>query len=255
MVFARQGFNPAVTSCMNLDRTRGAVGASRASYFDVQGRRQEADSETLRRIVEALSARRQSAGRRRRRTGSPEPAYQGDGRKMLGAGGAALRGAIAAQLGPRRFQRSRAICWKLSRISAARASGSTRCTRSSMTVRAAPAARIRRTADCFSIRSISTSRRSRNSIAAMPPTCRRDRRLREAELVDYPAVATVKIAALRAAYRNFCDGGSGRAAHDFACLSGGARPRARTFRRLRDVAATASRRVAGVARAMAAAGR
>ena len=41
-------------------------------------------------------------------------------------------------------------------------------------------------------------------------------RLRDAELVDYPAVATLKIAALRAAYRSFAANGSDERRADFA---------------------------------------
>ena len=153
-------------------------------------------SETLRRIVEALSA-----------AGNPPAAVDAAGTaagarlsgrrpQALGAGGAALRRALAAQLGPRRFHRSRGAAGDRRRSRRRAASGSIRCTRSSMT---GPdrAARIRRTAGCFSIRSTSTSRRSRNFDRAHARSSPREiARLRDAELVDYPAVATLKLAAL-----------------------------------------------------------
>src|SRR6476469_1974064 len=51
------------------------------SYFDIQGRRRIAADGTLRRIVEALSARGNQPASVREQAKQPELAYQGDGRK------------------------------------------------------------------------------------------------------------------------------------------------------------------------------
>ena len=72
-------------------------------------------------------------------------------------------------------------------------------------------------------------------------------RLRDAELVDYSAVAALKIAALRAAYRSFAANGSDERRQDFALLSAGARPGAGKFRGIRDPAGATFRRVVGMA--------
>ena len=50
-------------------------------YFDVQGRRREADGDTIRRIVEALSAGGNQPAFAHEQPKTPERAYQGDGRK------------------------------------------------------------------------------------------------------------------------------------------------------------------------------
>src|SRR6185295_19474993 len=50
-------------------------------YFDVTGRWRQADEATLRRIAEALSAEGNSPVSLERPALSPEPSYQGDGRK------------------------------------------------------------------------------------------------------------------------------------------------------------------------------
>ena len=52
-----------------------------ANYLDIQGRRCHADPETLRRIVEALSAAGHQPADIHAPARQPEPAYQGDGRK------------------------------------------------------------------------------------------------------------------------------------------------------------------------------
>src|SRR4029079_18778249 len=51
------------------------------SYFDVQGHRRDADEDTIRRIVEALSAGGNQPAFAHEHTRTPERAYQGDGRK------------------------------------------------------------------------------------------------------------------------------------------------------------------------------
>ena len=96
---------------------------------------------------------------------TPEPAYQGDGRKCW---------VLAVQLYGVRSRRNwghgdfsdlAELAGDRRRTGRRRGSASTRCTRSSMIGPDTPAVPIRRTAGCFSIRSISTSRRSRNSTA------------------------------------------------------------------------------------------
>src|SRR5229473_2260624 len=51
------------------------------SYFDVQGRRRDADAGTIRRIVEALSAGGNQPAFVNEQAKPPESAFQGDGRK------------------------------------------------------------------------------------------------------------------------------------------------------------------------------
>ncbi len=50
-------------------------------YFDVQGRRRDADSDTLGRIIEVLSAGGNQPASANENVKTPERAYQGDGRK------------------------------------------------------------------------------------------------------------------------------------------------------------------------------
>ena len=75
----------------------------------------------------------QSAGFRRH--GRPPAGAGVSGRRpaALGAGRPALRRALAAQLGPRRFHRSRALIEIAAELGGARRSGSIRCTRCSPT--------------------------------------------------------------------------------------------------------------------------
>jgi 4-alpha-glucanotransferase len=65
---------------MNLTELAARWGIE-PSYLDIQGRRQIADEETLRRIVEALSAAGNPPAAVDPPARLPEPAYQGDGRK------------------------------------------------------------------------------------------------------------------------------------------------------------------------------
>src|SRR5437764_6822949 len=51
------------------------------SYLDIQGRRRDADESTIRRIVEALSARGNQPASVLEQARDPSLAYQGDGRK------------------------------------------------------------------------------------------------------------------------------------------------------------------------------
>ena len=106
-----------------------------------------------------------------------------------------------AQLGDGRFHRSRRPDRTGRITSAPTASASIRCMRCSTTVRAI-AARIRRTAGCFSTRSISTSK-SCPEFQLDAETKAALARLRALDVVDYVAVAGLKWRALRAAFAAF----------------------------------------------------
>ena len=238
-----------------LDRTRGALG-HRGELFRYpgpapgRGRRDPAPASSRRCPLPAI--RRLPPSRRR---GSRSPPIRATAANA-GCWRCSFTGCGRGAIGATAISAISRRCWRSSPISAARASGSIRCTRSSMTGPDARAVRIRRTAGCFSIRSTSTSRRSRNSTALMRQVCSPDiARLRDAELVDYPAVATLKLAAIARGVSEFCCERQRQAPRRLRRLPGGARPSARMLRRLRDVAAEAFRRMVGMAGAMAAAER
>ena len=185
------------------------------SYLDVQGRRRDADEGTIRRIVEALSAGGNQPASWHEKAREPELAYQGDGRKcwvlavqlygvrsrrnwghgdfsdlanlleiVAGLGGAGIG------LNPLHAQfYDRAAC-----------SGSPY----------SPNSRLFLNPLYIDIEAIEEfdRRHTANLIADIA-------RLREAELVDYAAVATLKTAALRAAYRHFATNGSDERRQDF----------------------------------------
>ena len=218
------------------------------SYFDIQGRRQEADEETLRRIVEALSAagnppaavdgrRRQPrarlSGRRPRDAGCWRCSFTGCGR---GATGATAISAISRR------------CWTSSPISAAPASGSTRCTRSSMT---GPVLGQPVFAEQPAV-SQSALHRRRGDRGIRPRSCRKSRaeiaRLRDAELVDYPAVATLKTRGVARGVSEFCcERQRGSAARDFAAYRAERGRALECFAAFETLRQTAFRRVVGMA--------
>ena len=80
-----------------------AAGASRASFSTYSAIGSAASPDTLRRLIEAMAA----SGATPRALAPPAVmrAYQGERPPAVGAGGAALRAALAPQLGHRRFQR------------------------------------------------------------------------------------------------------------------------------------------------------
>jgi 4-alpha-glucanotransferase len=185
------------------------------SYFDVQGRRRNANEATIRRIVEALSVGgiqpASGAGQARQ----PEPAYQGDGRKCW---------VLAVQLYAVRSRHN----WGHGDFSdlaslleiIARAGG-------------AGIGLNPLHAQFYDRASCSGSPYSPNSRLFINPlyidvaaveefdsgpaaSIAQDiARLRNAELIDYPAVAALKIAALRAAYQRFAANGSSERRQDF----------------------------------------
>jgi 4-alpha-glucanotransferase len=185
------------------------------SYFDVQGRRRDADEGTIRRIVEALSARGNQPAAANEQAKQPALAYQGDGRKcwvlavqlygvrsrhnwghgdfsdlaglleiIAGLGGAGIG------LNPLHAQfYDRATC-----------SGSPY----------APNSRLFLNPLYIDVEAIEEFDRCYAANFAADISG-----LRDAELIDYSAVAVLKIAALRAAYRSLVANGSGERRRDF----------------------------------------
>ena len=175
-------------------------------------------------------------------------------RPLLAAGGPALRRPLGAQLGHRGFHRPRRLDRAGRRPWAPTASGSIRCTPCSTTARAI-AAPIRRTAGCFSIRSISTSKNCRD-FSARSPSKGAIARLRRATLVDYAAVAELKWRALRFGIRRPSRPIPKRERQaGFREVSRRARAAAVAVRLLRGAAAQIQQAVVGMAGRMAAAGR
>jgi 4-alpha-glucanotransferase len=186
------------------------------SYLDIQGRRREADSETLGRIVEALSASDHPPTAMKPQAQQPEPAWQGDGRKSW---------VLAVQLYGVRSRRN----WGhgdftdlagLLEIVAGLGGGG---------IGLNPLhAQFYDRPSCSGSPYSPNSRQFLNplyiDVEAIPEFDRYHAanlaediaRLREAELVDYPAVAALKLGALRAAYRSFCASGSTARRADFA---------------------------------------
>ncbi len=186
------------------------------SYLDIQGRRREADEGTIRRIVEALSARGSQPAAMRQHVKEPELAYQGDGRKywvlavqlygvrsrrnwghgdfsdladllevIAGLGGAGIG------LNPLHAHFYDRASWSGSPYS--------------------PNSRLFLNPLYIDIEAVEEFDRGHAVNIAQDIA-----RLRDAELVDYSAVAALKIAALRAAYRSFAANGSRERRQDFA---------------------------------------
>jgi 4-alpha-glucanotransferase len=187
-----------------------------ASYFDIQGRRQVADEETLRLVVEALSAAGNPPAAATPPARPPEPAYQGDGhkswvlavqlygvrsRRNWGHGDfsdlAALLG-IVADLGGAGIGLNPLHAQFYDRPG---------CSGSPYS----PNSRLFLNPLYIDVEAIEEFDRAH--AASLSPDIPR---LREAELVDYPAIATLKLAALHAAHRNFIASGSDKRRADFA---------------------------------------
>jgi 4-alpha-glucanotransferase len=185
-------------------------------YFDIQGHRRDASEDTLRRVAEALSAGGNEPVSVNSRTHRPDPAFQGDGRKTW---------VLAVQLYGVRSARN----WghgdfsdlaELLDILADRGCGG---------IGVNPLhAQFYDRPDCSGSPYSPNSRLFFNplyiDVEALDEFDHKHAasvaddiaRLREAELVDYPAVARVKLAALRRAYLNFCDSGNAARRQDFA---------------------------------------
>jgi 4-alpha-glucanotransferase len=186
------------------------------SYLDIQGRRQDADEGTIRRIVEALSARGNQPASVREQARQPELAYQGDGRKCW---------VLAVQLYGVRSRRNWGhgdfsdladLLEIIARLGGAgiginplhaqfydRAS----CSGSPYS----PNSRLFLNPLYVDVEAVEEFDRG-HAVNIAPDIAR----LRDAELVDYCAVAALKIAALRAAYRSFAANGSRERRQDFA---------------------------------------
>lgn len=200
---------------MNLTELAARWGIE-ASYLDIQGRRQTADEETLRRIVEALSAAGNPPAAVDPPARQPEPAYQGDGRKCW---------VLAVQLYGVRSRRN----WGHGDFSDLAALLDIVADLGCAGIGLNPLH-----AQFYDRPGCSGSPYSPNSRLFLNPlyidveaTEEFDRahaaslaqdiaRLRDAELVDYTAIAALKIAGLRAAFRRFVANGSDKRRADFA---------------------------------------
>jgi len=186
------------------------------SYFDIQGRRRIADEGTIRRIVEALAARGNQPAALREQTRQPELAYQGDGRKCW---------VLAVQLYGVRSRRNWGhgdfsdLADLLKVIAALGGAGvglnplhaqfydRATCSGSPYS----PNSRLFLNPLYIDLEAVEEF--DRGLYVNIAPDIAR---LRDAELVDYSAVAALKIAALRAAYRSFAANGSRERRQDFA---------------------------------------
>jgi 4-alpha-glucanotransferase len=187
-----------------------------ASYVDIQGRQQVAEGDTLRRIVEALSAAGSPPAAAESAARQPEPAYQGNGRKCW---------VLAVQLYGVRSRRNWGhgdfsdLAALLEIVADLGGAGiglnplhaqfydHSACSGSPYS----PNSRLFLNPLYIDVESIEEFDRTHS--ASLSPDVAR---LCEVELVDYPAVATLKIAALHAAYRNFVASGSDKRRAEFA---------------------------------------
>jgi 4-alpha-glucanotransferase len=186
------------------------------SYLDIQGRRRDADEGTIRRIVEALSARGNQPTSVLERAREPTLAFQGDGRKCW---------VLAVQLYGVRSRRNWGhgdfsdLADLLEVIAGLGGAGiglnplhaqfydRASCSGSPYS----PNSRLFLNPLYIDIEAVEEFDRGHAAHLAADIA-----RLRDAELVDYGAVAALKIAALRAAYRSFAVNGSRERGQDFA---------------------------------------
>jgi 4-alpha-glucanotransferase len=181
-------------------------------YFDVYGERHEASAETLRRLVEALEA----GGCRPASTAErphPEPAYQGEGRRLW---------VLAVQLYAVRSRRNWGhgdfsdLAALLELVADAGGAGiglnplhALFYDRAGGNSPYSPSSRLFLNPLYIDVEALEEFRPDRQWAHEVA-------RLRATELVDYPAVAALKLAALRAAYRNFMAQGRAARRDDFA---------------------------------------
>jgi len=186
------------------------------SYLDIQGRRRDADQSTIRRIVEALSARGNQPAVMLEPARQPEPAYQGDGRKCW---------VLAVQLYGVRSRRNwghgdfRDLADLLEIIAGLGGAGiglnplhaqfydRASCSGSPY----APNSRLFLNPLYIDVEAVEEFDRGHAVSIALDIA-----RLRNADLIDYSAVAALKIAALRVAYRSFAASGSRERRRDSA---------------------------------------
>jgi 4-alpha-glucanotransferase len=185
------------------------------SYLDVQGRRRDAAADTIRRIVDVLSAGGNQPAPINERATPPELAHQGDGRKCW---------VLAVQLYAVRSRRNWGhgdfgdLADLLEMIADLGGAGiglnplhaqfydRPECSGSPY----APSSRLFINPLYIDVEAIEEFDHGHAEGLAGDIA-----RLRDTALVDYPAVATVKIAALRAAYRRFAASGSKERRQDF----------------------------------------
>ena len=186
-----------------------------AGYLDIQGRRRDADGDTLRRLVDSLSAAGNPPAAVEPQARQPEPASQGDGRKCW---------VLAVQLYGLRSRRNWGhgdfsdLAGLLDIVAGLGGAGvglnplhaqfydRPACSGSPYS----PNSRLFLNPLYIDVEAIPEFDRGHAESLAQEIT-----RLRKAELVDYPAVAAVKLAALRAAYRMFVANGSQERRQDF----------------------------------------
>ena len=199
---------------MDLTELAGRWGIE-PGYFDIQGRRRDADEGTIRRIVGALSAGGSPPAPVSEQAKRHEPAFQGDGRKCW---------VLAVQLYGVRSQRNWGhgdfsdLADLLEIIAGLGGAGiglnplhaqfydRASCSGSPY----APNSRLFLNPLYIDIEAIKEFDRGHVANLAVEIT-----RLRDAELIDYAAVAALKIAASRAVYRNFAANGSDERRRDF----------------------------------------
>jgi 4-alpha-glucanotransferase len=198
----------------DIERWRGAAApwAVEPGYFDVEGRRQDAGAETLRRVIAALSVSGVAPAAIDDQRPEPQPAYQGDGRRAWvlavqlyavrsrrnwGHGDftdlAALLGCVAdlggAGIGLNPLHALRYDC---------SASGSPY----------APNSRLFLNPLYIDVEAV-------EEFAGADAFTAEIERLRQADLVDYLAVARLKLAGLQRAYRVFAVSGFSTRRQDF----------------------------------------
>lgn len=195
---------------------RAAQWGIEPGYFDIQGRRRDADEDTLRRVVEALSAGGNQPVSLDAKAGEPQPAFQGDGRKSW---------VLAVQLYGLRSERN----WghgdfsdlaELLDVVADLGCGGIGlnplhaqfydrqdCTGSPY----APNSRLFLNPLYIDVEAVDEF--DREHAAGIESEIAR---LRAAEFVDYQGVARLKLGALRVAHRRFSKAGSRARRNDFA---------------------------------------
>ena len=200
---------------MNLTELAARWGIE-ASYLDIRGRRQIADEDILRGIVEALSDAGNPPVAVDAPARQPEPAYQGDGRKCW---------VLAVQLYGVRSRRNWGhgdfsdLAALLDIVADLGCAGiglnplhaqfydRPGCSGSPYS----PNSRLFLNPLYIDVEAIEEFDRA-HAVVRSPDIAR----LRDAELADYPSITTLKIAGLRAAYRSFAANGRHRRRADFA---------------------------------------
>ncbi len=231
-------------------RERAAQWGIEPSYFDVQGQRHEADADTAARIVQVLAGSGHRPAAADGQALSPQPAYQGDGRRCW---------VLAVQLYGVRSQRNWGhgdfsdLATLLTMVADLGGAGvglnplhAQFYDHAGSGSPYSPNSRLFLNPLYIDVEAVEEFDPS--VAASLTPDIDR---LRSATLIDYSAVARVKLAALRAAHRAFVANASASPTPGFRRLSGGARQCAGAVFRIRDAAWAISRPVVGLAGTMA----